>query len=256
MISAIRSASPPGSTTTASLVSAHATIEQLHCSGPAGNVSTSSTRRPCHSRRRATALHAGFAGWLHLSYRRASRRGCKTCCAAALPPRPRGSHRSCRQPFVDERTSVYLPRRKRALDWCWPRSSKPMMLCESSGMVGSIPMRFRHVDGSAPHRRLAWTSCRPCRSHPRSCTPGPASRSAGRPPRDRCRSGLAHRGPSDSWPLAQPLTANTQDRTACLIVMIDPGFLEVGRESSQSMSQQAPDQRVQLHGRTGLGSVE
>src|SRR3954469_9403698 len=61
MISAIRSSAPPGSTTTASLVSAHATIEQLHCSGPAGNVSTSSTRRPCHRRPGATPAALDFA---------------------------------------------------------------------------------------------------------------------------------------------------------------------------------------------------
>ena len=45
----------------ASLVSAHATIEQLHCSGPAGNVSTSNTRRPCHTPRPTYAL-AGRIG--------------------------------------------------------------------------------------------------------------------------------------------------------------------------------------------------
>jgi hypothetical protein len=40
---------PPGSITIASLVSVHASTEQLHCSGPAAKVSTSSTPRPCHS---------------------------------------------------------------------------------------------------------------------------------------------------------------------------------------------------------------
>ncbi|HEY5949338.1 MAG TPA: hypothetical protein VIV40_27780, partial [Kofleriaceae bacterium] len=31
----------------------------------------------------------------------------------------------------------------RVSDWCRPRSSKPMMLCESSGMASSILVRFR-----------------------------------------------------------------------------------------------------------------
>src|SRR5262245_10021608 len=42
-ISAIRSISPPGSMTTASFVSPHARMVQLHSKGPAGNVSRSST---------------------------------------------------------------------------------------------------------------------------------------------------------------------------------------------------------------------
>src|SRR5262245_31195188 len=39
----MRASSPPGSMTTASLVSAHASTGQLHSNGPAGNVSRSST---------------------------------------------------------------------------------------------------------------------------------------------------------------------------------------------------------------------
>jgi len=35
---------------------------------------------------------------------------------------------------------------KRVPDWCRPRSSKPMKLCASSGLEGSIPLRFRHID--------------------------------------------------------------------------------------------------------------
>src|SRR5215468_2805212 len=84
-ISAIRSVSPPGSITTASLVSAHASTVQLHSNGPAGKVSTSSTsstlpqsaplHTTCHNLRRSTS-HICARSAFHI---------CSDPCARGLP---------------------------------------------------------------------------------------------------------------------------------------------------------------------------